>query len=249
VASSFGRLPDVAESRTGRSAARAGTASTLLALVSGVVDLWAVSSLGGPFASVVTGNLVVAGGAVGRGGPSDAWPPLIAVLGFALGVATWSLAGRRRPSAVAGPLAAELVVLVGLSVVWMGSGAAPTPGIALVLLGAAALAMGAQSSTALRLGESTTYLTGTLTAGVVALVAGGPRARVAALRQLAAVAVGAAAAALVLGIARPWVPALAVVLLVAALAALGRPDGQDVRVTRDDRGRDARVRRRARGAG
>ncbi len=209
------------ESRTGRSAGRVATGSTLLALASGVVDLWAVTSLGGPFASVVTGNLVVAGGAVGRGDATAVWPPLIAVLGFALGVATWSFAWRRRPSAVAGPLAAELVVLVALSVVWVRSSAVLPPGVLLILVGAAALAMGAQSSTALRLGESTTYLTGTLTGGVVALVVGGPRARVAALRQLAAVAVGAAAAALLLGIARPWVPVLAVVLLVAALVALG----------------------------
>jgi hypothetical protein len=115
------------------------------------------------------------------------------------------------------------VVLIALLVVWVRRGAAPPPGGALVLVAAAALAMGAQSSTALRVRESTAYLTGTLTGVVVALLAGGPRARVAALRQLAAVAVEAAAAALLLGIARPWVPVLAVVLLVAALVALGRP--------------------------
>jgi len=82
--------------------------------------------------------------------------------------------------------------------------------------------MGAQSSTALRLGESTTYLTGTLTGGVVALVTGGPRARVVALRQLLAIAVGAAGAALLVAVARPAVPGLAAVLLVAALATLAR---------------------------
>jgi uncharacterized membrane protein YoaK (UPF0700 family) len=213
----------VTESRAGRSAARTATGSTLLALAAGVVDLWAVTSLGGPFAGVVTGNLVVAGGATGRGDASAAWPPLVAVLGFAVGVAAWSLAWRRHPDAVSGPLAAELVVLVAVAAAWTGSGAAPSPAQMLAMLGAAAAAMGAQSSTALRLGESTTYLTGTLTGGVVALVTGGPRARVTALRQLAAVAVGAAAAALLLGVARPWVPALAVVLVVSALLALGRP--------------------------
>lgn len=213
------------ESRSGRPAARVATGSTLLALASGVVDLWAVTSLGGPFAGVVTGDLVVAGGALGRGDVSASWPPLVAVLGFALGVAVWSFAWRRRPDAVSGPLAVELAVLVAVSAVWRSSGAAPTPAEMLLLLGSAAVAMGAQSSTALRLGESTTYLTGTLTGGVVALVSGGPRARVTALRQLVAVAVGAAAAALLLGVARPWVPALAVVLLVAALVVLGRPRG------------------------
>jgi uncharacterized membrane protein YoaK (UPF0700 family) len=211
----------VIDGGTGRTASRIATGSTLLALASGVVDLWAVTSLGGPFASVVTGNLVIAGEAAGRGAPRAVWPPLIAVLGFALGVAAWSLAWRRHQS-IAGPLGSELVVLVALTVTWVLERAAPPHGVGLVLLGLAALAMGGQSSTALRLGESTTYLTGTLTGGVVALVAGGPRARVTALRQLAAVAAGAAAAALLLGIAPSTVPMLAVVLLVAALVTLGR---------------------------
>lgn len=60
------------ESRTGRPADRIATGSTLLALASGVVDLWAMTSLGGPVAGVVPGNLVVAGGAVGRGDATGA---------------------------------------------------------------------------------------------------------------------------------------------------------------------------------
>ena len=72
---------------TERGVARVATATTLLAAASGVVDLWAVTSLGGPFAGVVTGNLVTVGGAAGRGDATALWPPLIAVLGFALGAA------------------------------------------------------------------------------------------------------------------------------------------------------------------
>jgi len=93
----------------------------------------------------------------------------------------------------------------------------------LVLLGVAAVAMGAQSSTALRLGESTTYLTGTLTGATVALVTGGSRRRVAGLRQLAALVVGAAAAAVLLAVLRWSVPVLAVLLVAVSLAVLGRP--------------------------
>ncbi|MFC5140865.1 DUF1275 family protein [Actinomycetospora rhizophila] len=201
----------------GRAAIRAGTASTLLAAASGVVDLWAVTSLGGPFAGVVTGNLVTVGGAAGRADAGALWPPLVAVLGFAAGVALWALAWRRRPDAVGAPLVAELVVLGALAVAWAVPGV-PT----LVLLAVAAAAMGGQSSTALRLGESTTYLTGTLTGAVVVLVAGGARGRVVALKQLAAVVAGAAVAAVVLGVLAWAVPVLAVVLVAGALVVLGR---------------------------
>lgn len=200
-----------------RAASRVATASTLLAAASGVVDLWAVTSLGGPFAGVVTGNLVTVGGAAGRGEASAVWPPLTAVLGFAAGVAVWSFAWRRRPRAVAVPLLVELAVLAALAVAWAVPGV-PT----LVLLAGAALAMGGQSSVALRLGESTTYLTGTLTGAVVAGATGGGQGRVAALKQLAAVVAGAAAAAVVLGVLRTAVPMLAIVLVIVALVVLGR---------------------------
>lgn len=210
----------------GRTAVRVATATTLLAAASGVVDLWAVTSLGGPFASVVTGNLVTAGGAAGRGDAGTLWPLLVAVLAFAVGVAVWSFAWRRRPEAVGAPLATELVVLAALAVAWVVPG---VPG--LVLLAVAAGAMGGQSSIALRLGESTTYLTGTLTGAMAALVTGwrrpGPRARVLALKQLAAVVAGAAAAAVVLGVLPGAVPVLAAVLVAGALVVLGRrPDAR-----------------------
>lgn len=210
----------------GRAAVRVATATTLLAAASGVVDLWAVTSLGGPFASVVTGNLVTAGGAAGRGDAGTLWPLLVAVLAFAVGVAVWSFAWRRRPEAVGAPLATELVVLAALAVAWVVPG---VPG--LVLLAVAAGAMGGQSSIALRLGESTTYLTGTLTGAMAALVTGwrrpGPRARVLALKQLAAVVAGAAAAAVVLGVLPGAVPVLAAVLVAGALVVLGRrPDAR-----------------------
>ena len=124
---------------------------------------------------------------------------------------------------MARPLIAELVLLAALAVAWIVTGTAPQGATVLGLLGVAAVAMGAQSSTALRLGESTTYLTGTLTGAMVALVTGGSRRRVSGLRQLAALVVGAAAAAVLLTVLRWSVPVLAVLLGVAALAVLGRP--------------------------
>ncbi|HWN27795.1 MAG TPA: hypothetical protein VNP37_12580 [Actinomycetospora sp.] len=123
------------EGVSGRGTGRVAAAATLLAAVSGVVDLWAVTSLGGPFAGVVTGNLVTLGGRPGA--------------------ATRPRRGRR----------------------WSPCSDSPS----------------------------------------------GSRRRVAALRQLVALVAGAAAAAVLLGAARWAVPVLAVVLLGAALAALGRP--------------------------
>jgi len=213
----------VADGGAERGVTRVATATTVLAAASGVVDLWAVTSLGGPFAGVVTGNRVTVGGAAGRGDATGVWPPLVAVLGFALGAAAWGFAWRRHPGAVARPLVVELVVLAGLAVAWPLTGTTPQGAAVLVLLAVAAFAMGGQSSTALRLGESTTYLTGTLTGATVALVTGGPRRRVAGLRQLAALVVGAVLAAVLLRDLRWSVPVLAVVLVAGALAVLGRP--------------------------
>jgi uncharacterized membrane protein YoaK (UPF0700 family) len=216
----------VADGGAERGVTRVAAATTMLAAASGVVDLWAVTSLGGPFAGVVTGNLVTVGGAAGRGEASAVWPPLVAVLGFALGAAAWAFAWRRHPDAVARPLIVELVLLAALAVAWPLTGTAPQGATVLVLLAVAAFAMGAQSSTALRLGESTTYLTGTLTGALVALVTGGSRRRVAGLRQLAALVAGAAVAAVLLHGLRWAVPVLALVLVAGALAVLGRPSGR-----------------------
>jgi uncharacterized membrane protein YoaK (UPF0700 family) len=171
-----------------------------MAACAGVVDLWAVTSLGGAFAGVVTGNLVTVGRAAGSLSPGDLVAPLVAVLGFALGVAVWSSLFRR---SVRGALVTELGVLVLLAVLWPL--AVPGP----VLLALGSMAMGGQSSIALRLGESTTYLTGTLTGAVAALVVD-RRGRWSALRQLGALVVGATVAAVLLE--RLWwsVPRLAV---------------------------------------
>lgn len=178
-----------------------------MAACAGVVDLWALSALGGAFAGVVTGNLVGVGRAVGSLDPRDLVAPLVAVAGFGLGVAAWSAFLRR---SVLGSLITELAVLVALAVAWpLG---VPTP----VLLGAASLSMGGQSSIALRLGESTTYLTGTLTGAVAALVVDG-RGRWSAVRQLGALVVGATAAALLLDVLWWSVPILAVLVLLVAV--------------------------------
>lgn len=189
-----------------------------MAACAGVVDLWAVTSLGGAFAGVVTGNLVTLGRAAGALSPGYLVAPLVAVAGFALGVAVWSALFRR---SVRGALITELAVLAALAVAWPL--AVPGP----VLLALAATAMGGQSSTALRLGESTTYLTGTLTGAVAALVVDG-RGRWSAVRQLGALVVGATVAAVLLDVLWWSVPILAVLaLLVAVLVRLSGEKRQE----------------------
>ncbi|MEJ8279750.1 YoaK family protein [Pseudonocardia spirodelae] len=192
----------------------------LLAACAGVVDVWAVVALGGAFAGVVTGNLVTAGYAVAAGDPGGLLPPAVAVAGFVTGVGLWSLLRRWWPHAVTGPLAAEAAVLAALAVLWP-----LLPGAATALLAAAAVAMGAQSSVAQLLGQSTTYMTGTLTGAVADLAAGDGR-RLSALRQLGAIVLGAVAGGLALQHLPAVVPALAAVLAGAAVVvhAAGRRD-------------------------
>ena len=183
----------------------------LLAACAGVVDVWAVVALGGAFAGVVTGNLVTAGYALAVAEPARLLPPAVAVAGFVVGVALWSLLRRRWPTAVSVPLVAELVVLVVLAVAWPLA-----PGATLPLLAGAALAMGGQSSVAQLLGQSTTYMTGTLTGAVSDLATGDGR-RWPALRQLAAIVLGAVAGGLALAHLPAVVPALAALLAAAAV--------------------------------
>lgn len=193
-----------------------------MAACAGVVDLWAVTSLGGAFAGIVTGNLVTVGRAAGSLRAGDLLAPVVAVAGFALGVAAWSALPRR---SVGGPLLAELVLLVALAVGW------PLGAPATALLAVASIAMGGQSSVALRLGQSTTYLTGTLTGAVAALVVDG-RGRWSALRQLGALVVGATVAAVLLDLLWWSVPTLAVLVLLVAVVV--RMSGQE-RQEREER--------------
>ncbi|HEY0934780.1 MAG TPA: DUF1275 family protein [Trebonia sp.] len=194
------------------------TTAVLLAACAGAVDLWAITSLRGTYAGVATGNLVSAGRAGGEGTLAPLGPPALAVGGFVLGVAVWSFAWRHRPAAVAVPLAGELVVLAAAAAVWIATGAHPSATLALVLLALTAAALGGQSAIALRLGEATTYMTGTLTTAVAAAASGRGPSRLLVLRQLLALVLGALAASLLLAHARWATPLPALAVLAAALA-------------------------------
>ena len=150
---------------------------------SGALDAVGFLGLGGVFASVMTGNLVLLGLSAGSRSSTLFAHAAIAIAGYILGVtAGVRLSGDRCETCTAGwsrrvnaVLAVELGLVVAFSIGWEFAGGRPTTPSQLALVGLAATAMGLQSA-AMRVvigrGASTTYLTGTLT-GVVATLASG----------------------------------------------------------------------------
>jgi uncharacterized membrane protein YoaK (UPF0700 family) len=194
----------------------------LLAGAAGAVDLVALLHVGGSFASVVTGNLVLVGAGIALLDLHRLLAPAVAVAGFAAGVAACALVWRRAADAVAGPLAVELVLLcTALGVEALVSGRP-----ALVTLVLLSTAMGAQSVAGLGLRAATTYMTGALTTSLHGLLTGtgDPVRRRAwtAAWQLAALVTGAVTAA-VLSAAVRWLPlVLPVVLVGVAITVVAR---------------------------
>ncbi|HEY0936110.1 MAG TPA: YoaK family protein [Trebonia sp.] len=182
----------------------------LLTFTSGGVDVVTLMVIGGAFTSVITGNLIFVGRAVGTSSLNPALHAIMAVAGYVLGVAAGSRLrlrfGRRGPQA-AWPrsatlvLAAEWAVLAAVNVAWIGYDAAPPAAATDVLLVAAALALGLQGAAAraIKGSPSTTYMTGALTALVEALATGARRSAdaSAAVGLLALVAGAACSAVLV----------------------------------------------------
>jgi uncharacterized membrane protein YoaK (UPF0700 family) len=195
----------------------AGIVPATLAACAGAVDLLALAGLGGAFAGVVTGNLVTAGYGVGTGNFALIVPACTAVAAFTVGVLAWARLSHGRPRAVVGMLIGELALLAVVAVGWILTGARPGPVVALILLAAAAIAMGGQSVAALRLQASTTYMTGTLVSALQDVVTGRAGRRRAALRQLVALVAGATVAAVLLHFLAWAVPLLPVVLLTACV--------------------------------
>ncbi|MBF8185763.1 DUF1275 domain-containing protein [Nonomuraea sp. K274] len=206
-------------------AARRGLPLTALAVVltvgTGAVDVASFAVLGGVFSSVMTGNLVVLGFAVGTAAVAQVLSTATAVIGYALGVAAGALiTGRSRPAGPVWPprvtvtLGTELLVLLVFATGWELTGARPTGAPLYVLLALAAMAMGLQSAAMRGLGGqeavSTTYLTGTLTGVISALLTPTRlgRSHLRGMAILAAVAAGAASGALVITHVPAALPAL-----------------------------------------
>ncbi|MEU6038418.1 DUF1275 family protein [Actinomadura sp. NPDC047616] len=207
-------MTTTAASATTRGAALAAPA---LAACAGAVNLLAFAGLGGAFAGIVTGNLVIAGLGVGTADLGRIGAVTEAVAGFAAGLFAWSRLWRRRPDAVLGPLVAELAVLAALAAGWFAAAGRPGPVLGPFLLVLASMAMGGQSVIALRLHAATTYMTGALTGALHDLAAGRPGGRVAALGQIGALVAGAIVAAALLSAARPAAALLPIGLVAVAI--------------------------------
>src|ERR1700733_7783835 len=211
----------------------------VLTVTTGGVDAAAFLHLGHVFSSVITGTMVLLGVAAGTHDAVLAEHCGVALASYVAGVAVGApLAARRTgrwregwpgrrshtattrreiwPSWLTVALGLEFCVLVVFSVGWELSGGHPSATAQLLLLAPAAIAMGIQSATVRHLGEiSTTYLTGTMTSVISALVTGRkPQGLERSLGIFAAVIVGACAAAVVTA----YVPGLLPVVLLGPLA-------------------------------
>jgi uncharacterized membrane protein YoaK (UPF0700 family) len=94
----------------------------MLAAAAGCLDALCVARLGGPFASVITGNLVQLGSSIGTWNGRLATATGIAVAGYAVGVALGS-AGLRGSepgwrSRTGWVLAVEVVLVAGMAGGW-----------------------------------------------------------------------------------------------------------------------------------
>jgi len=213
---------------------RDATAITALAVVltigTGATDVASFTRLGDVFTSVMTGNLVLLGLAIGELSGALATHAVVAFAGYMTGVA---IGARLVPAgqapgapwhrALPAGLLVELVLLAGFTVGWELTGGAPSGAAQLVLLAVLAAAMGTQSAAALGFGArvSTTYLTGTLTGVVAAWVTPGRRERLQGREMLLilALAAGAAAGGAVIANAPAALPAIPLAALVLVIGA------------------------------
>ena len=151
----------------------------VLTLVTGAIDAIGLLSLGGVFTSVMTGNMVLLGVAVGEHDAAIAFHTGVAFIAYVMGSYLGAhVAGHAEgenhvwPRAIVNALGIELAILVIFGTWWEVVGAQPSTTVAYCLLALNAVALGIQSSAVLRFGISglsTTYLTGTLTQFIAGL--------------------------------------------------------------------------------
>jgi uncharacterized membrane protein YoaK (UPF0700 family) len=155
----------------------------LLAMTSGALDAIGFLGLGGVFASVMTGNVVLLGLSAGSRNASLAAHAVVAIFGYVIGVTVGvRVAGDRAPTRTTGwskrvsaVLDFELGLVLAFAIGWEFARGKPSTPSQLALIGIAATAMGLQSAVvrvATGVGTSTTYLTGTLTDVVATLASG-----------------------------------------------------------------------------
>jgi|SRR5208337_1969109 len=151
----------------------------LLTFGVGSVDALSFLTLGGVFASFMSGNTVTLGVRIGQGNFPLALNSLTAILGYIGGVAlganiAYPTGGPREvwPWAVTKTFAAEFLILLLFAIVGFVVGK-PGGNVVYVLILLASVPMGMQSVGVYRLGVSgvsTTYVTGTWTSFIIGLV-------------------------------------------------------------------------------
>lgn len=191
----------------------------LLAALSGATDAIGLIALGGSFTSVMTGNMVLVGVAIGSKDASALGITLTAIGGYVLGVFIGGrVAGEPRPTdtpwppAVTRALLVELAAFAVFAIAWWALSGAPPDAWLAPLLALNAVALGVQSSAIIRFGVSglsTTYMTGTLTAVITRLAARHPLNSIGRSGAVLAGLICGAAAGAVVDVGAPMaVPAL-----------------------------------------
>lgn len=146
----------------------------VLTVVTGSTDAIGLIRLGGVFTSVMTGNMVLLGLAVGEKSGSIALHTGVAFVLYIIGSFFGArVAGHAPPDeshpwprTIVWALTLELAVFALFALWWELVHGAPSSNVTYALLGLNAMALGVQSAAVLRFGIhglSTTYLTGTLT--------------------------------------------------------------------------------------
>ncbi len=146
----------------------------LTSFAAGTVDVISFAKLGGVLTSAMTGNIALLGLYIGRNEAASALGSVVALVAFIIGTgaAAWAVRGRAQGNALRRLLAAELVLLLAGTALWLAAGR-PASGVSgdgvIALL---ALAMGAQIIAGRQLnlsGIPTVVFTSTLTNIVVTL--------------------------------------------------------------------------------
>ena len=135
-------MPALATIADGRRVAAIGA---LLAACAGAADVFAFFGLGKAFVGIVTGNVVTAGFGTATGNAGLIKPTLTAVVAFFAGALAWARL-LQLPRAALPLLMGEMGMLVAVLAAWLAVGSHPDGVLTLVLLAAASVAMGGQST-------------------------------------------------------------------------------------------------------
>jgi uncharacterized membrane protein YoaK (UPF0700 family) len=203
---------------------------------SGAVDAVSFFGLGRVFTGNMTGNMVLLGLAAGRAKGSEVVRSAVSLGAFCAGVLLAAVLiqliskraapgrdSRVWPVGVSIVLALEVLVQAGFLAGWLAVRGHPGLVLEAVLVGLSALAMGMQSDAVAALGVTgvtTTYVTGTMTGLLRALVVGGDDipSRLRRLAVLVGLLVGAVMGGVLLVEARRFMPILPLAATAAVLA-------------------------------